>query len=216
MPRHTANGDPSPADRLASRWQMFRRESNTLYDTLLWQPQDWPILTLQWQSTAWQPPQHVLDLQQAAAAEQAAAAALGIDHDLDHDLGNDSSPSAAAEAGDMDVDSGAAAAAAGRGSLGSRCSSGSPPGSQHSADDDVIAMPFEYQYILTGEQTIRGETSNLILWRVSLLGHVPTGFNPDRQQLALAGASIEPVMVSHIGLSSVLHADYDAVPKPAI
>lgn len=73
-----AAGDhgPSPADRLAERWNMFRAEHNSLYDLLFWKQLEWPSLALQWQPAAWQLPDFVLELQQVDA-EAAEAAALG-------------------------------------------------------------------------------------------------------------------------------------------
>lgn len=184
MPPRQADEKKSPADRLTARWNMFRSETNTLYNTLLWQPLDWPCLTLQWQLEAWQPPQHILDLQ-VEAAEAAERAALGLDDSSDTDTEPSQSPAAAAAApaDAMDVDQAAAAPA-------------SPSSSSGAGDPDLIAMPFVYQYIVTGEQTSGQEGSRLIVWRVSLLGQIPAGFDPKRHQLALTGGEITPVMVS--------------------
>lgn len=158
-----------------------------MYDVLLWQDMKWPALSLAWlpQSTWAQPPaiaaaeaaakqarQQDFDFHAAAAAQQAAGAA-------DSD--------APAENGDaMDIDHEAQAAAAGNGS--------------HTRPQ-LVPMPVDYQYLLTGTQTSGQEKAHLELYRVEVPG--TAGDLQPNQQVLMQKGDVKLIMVSELNLSNV-------------
>ncbi len=178
----------SPADLLRERWcGIFRAEHNTLYDVLMWRRQVWPIITLQWQPAAWQPPEQLL-LEQQTAADAAVKKALGREGDI---TGITSTPTGGVVEGiganDMDVDEDTEAAAAGRRYA---------VGDIDKEGREVVALPVDYQYLLAGQQTGSQEQSHVLLYRVGLPGKLPAGFDPARQRLVMVKGELEAVLVS--------------------
>lgn len=177
----------SPAERLSARWNaMFRAESNLLYDTLLWTSSDWPLPALQWQAGSWQLPEHLQEMQQQAAADAEEDALAGYELD-EAAAGGDVDDAGDADMLDAQDAPDSAAAAAGRRSRGSR--------QLTAGGKQLLPMPLDFQYLLTGDQTGGQEAAHLVLWRVQLPGQLPAGFDPALQQLAMTRGEIEPVLV---------------------
>jgi hypothetical protein len=174
---------PSPFDKQSARWKMFRTEGNLLYDTLLWTSSDWPLPAMQWQDSSWQLPAFLQELQQQAAADAEEEALAGFE------LDSSAAADASADADDMqDSDDEADHHTAGRRSNSNR--------QRTSGGKQLLPMPLDFQYLLTGEQADGREARHLVLWRVRLPGELPAGFDPAVQQLAMVRGEIEPVLVS--------------------
>jgi hypothetical protein len=178
--------DISPAERLSARWnKMFRTDGNLLYDTLLWTSNDWPLPAVQWQSGSWQLPEYLQELQQQAAADAEEEALAG--YELDETAAAlDDDPEKDEEMADADNSTGPAAAQRRNRSNRQWMSGGK----------QLLPMPLDFQYLVTGDQTNGQEAANLVLWRVRLPGQLPAGFDPAVQQLAMVQGEIEPVLVS--------------------
>jgi hypothetical protein len=175
-----------------------------MYDTLLWQDQKWPALSLAWlpSTAAWaQPP--ALAAAEAAARQArqrhfdrlAAAAAAALDP-LQQQRPGDGSAAAL-----MDVDSpvrpGSAAGAAGQ------AAGGTAP--------QLVQMPVDFQYLLVGTQTSGQGAATVDVYRVELPGSLqqqvppgPTQKQRQQQQVLMQKSDMQQVMVSEVTLKHTL------------
>ncbi|KAF6258744.1 WD40-repeat-containing domain protein [Scenedesmus sp. NREL 46B-D3] len=192
QPQQQLHQHVSPAEQLSARWNaMFRTDNNLLYDTLLWTSNDWPQAALQWQTGSWQLPEHLQELQQQAATDAEEEALAG--YELDGTAAGDRIEEAAV----LDAKDGLGAAAA-AGVLRSRSSQQWFLGGKQ-----LLPMPLDFQYLLTGDQTGGQEAAHLVLWRVRLPGQLPAGFDPAAQQLAMLRGEVEPVLSIPHGMLDV-------------
>jgi hypothetical protein len=187
----------SKAEQLSARWNaMFRTENNLLYDKLLWTASDWPLPAMQWQTGSWQLPERLQELQQQAAsdAEEEALAGYELDEDADTDPAADNVDDLEGDAETLDAsDDGLAA---GRQRNRRNRIQNAADRRWFSGGKQILPMPLDFQYLLTGDQTDGQEPAHLVLWRVRLPGQLPAGFDPAVQQLAMVRGEIEPVLVS--------------------
>lgn len=172
-----------------------------MYDTLLWQDQKWPALSLAWlpSRTAWtQPPALAAAEATARQARQRrfdrlAAAAAALDpvqqqHTGDAGLDDDSA------AGLMDVDQ--SSAAAGSAAEGTGQAAG---GTTH----QLVQMPVDFQYLLVGTQTSGQGAATVDVYRVELPGSLQQQVPPEQQQkqqqrVLMQKSDMQQVMVSEV------------------
>jgi hypothetical protein len=191
---HQHHQHVSKFEQQSARWNaMFRTDNNLLYDKLLWTSSDWPLPALQWQAGSWQLPEYLQELQQQTAAEAEAEELAGYELDADADTAADDLDDSE---GDVEMLDASEDGLAGRQRNRSNRIQNPTNRRWFSGGKQILPMPLDFQYMLTGDQTDGQEPAHLVLWRVWLPGQLPAGFDPAAQQLAMMRGEIEPVLVS--------------------
>lgn len=175
-----------------------------MYDSLIWSDMKWPALSLAWlPSSGWTQPaavaaaeaaaqqQRLRDHQQHAAAHlrSGAAGTTGPARPQQEGSGSPSASPKGAGAGgsdDMDTD-GAPGSSSGRKQQRQR-------GNDQPQQQQLLQMPVECHYLLTGTQTSRQGTAHVELYRVELPGQLPA--LQVQQRVLMQKGTMQCIMVS--------------------
>lgn len=176
-----------------------------MYDALIWSDMKWPALSLAWlPGAAWTQPaaiaaaeaaaqqQRLRDFQRHAAAHLRSKAAA-VPDPAAHQQDRSGGPPGAGSPNDMDVDGAA-------GSSGRQ----QHPGSSHPQQQQLLQMPVECHYLLTGAQTSGQGTAHVELYRVELPGQLPALQAQAQQRVLMQEGGMQCVMVGVCGTEAGL------------